>query len=223
MKLRPRLTYANVAATIALVLAIGGGTVYAASQLGKNDVKSKNIAPGAVKTSDLGKNAVTSPKIKNGGVNGADIAAGVIRNASADVTGSATGGVGVPIPPSSSPVNIGLGGTSTFTPQPGEVAAIAAEAQFDVASTNTTNACRPSVGLLVNGQPTRVFLAPDPAGPPFSSTIQTLNGYDADGPFGLVSPGTTFTVTALLQGDSGNNCTTSSKLDKVVVRIVQIH
>ena len=39
----------------------------------------------------------------------------------------------------------------------------------------------------------------------------------------MISPGTIFTVTALLHGDSGNNCTASSKLDKVAVRIVQIH
>ena len=79
MNLRPRLSYANVAATLALVLALGGGTVYAAAQLGKNDVKSKNIAKGAVKTSDLAKNAVKSPKIKDGTIQAGDLAAGLIR------------------------------------------------------------------------------------------------------------------------------------------------
>ncbi len=46
MSLGSRLSYANVVATLALVLAIGGGTVYAASELGRNDVKSRNIAKG---------------------------------------------------------------------------------------------------------------------------------------------------------------------------------
>ena len=92
MNLRPRLTYANVAATLALILAIGGGTVYAAVKLGKNDVKSKNIAAGAVKKKDLGKNAVTSPKVKDGGIEAEDLAAGVVPQLDADVTGSATAG-----------------------------------------------------------------------------------------------------------------------------------
>jgi hypothetical protein len=43
---RPPLSYANVTATLALVVAIGTGGAYAASQLGRNDVRSKNIAPG---------------------------------------------------------------------------------------------------------------------------------------------------------------------------------
>src|SRR5215213_3648866 len=106
MNLRSRLTYANVAASLALFLALAGGTVYAASELGRNDVKSKNIAKGAVKTSDLAGDAVTSPKVKDGAITaadladgaitaeniqdgtitGADIAAGVIPQIQADVT-----------------------------------------------------------------------------------------------------------------------------------------
>jgi hypothetical protein len=221
MNIRPRLSYANVAATIALFLAIGGGTVYAAAQLGKNDVRSRNLAPGAVKTSDIGKNAVTSAKIRNGTVRGADIAAGVIQSDVADVTGSAGGG-GQSIPPDGSPVAVPLTGTTTFTPQAGQVSALAAEGQFAVATTNSANDCRPFVGLLINNQPTRVFLAPDPNGPPYSTTLETLIGYDADGPFGLISPGTPLTISALLGGDNGNNCTADSKLNRLEIRIVQI-
>lgn len=54
----PRLTYANVVATIALFLALGGGAVYAAGKIGssgiaKNAIKSRHIAPGAVKSSEV--------------------------------------------------------------------------------------------------------------------------------------------------------------------------
>jgi hypothetical protein len=221
MNLRPKLTYANVAATVALILAIGGGTVYAAIHLSKNSVKSKSIAPGAVKTSDLGKNAVTSPKIKDGGVTGADIAPGLIRSVSADVTGTATGG-----PQAGFNTNgtapLPLTGTTTFTPQPNGVAAIAAEGQFTFATSNSAQACQPAVALFVNGQFTRVFLSPDPGnGPTFSTTPITRNGYDADGPFGLISPGTPLTITAQTRGDS--DCTAGTQLDKLVIRIVQIH
>ncbi len=217
MNLRPKLTYANVAATIALVLAVGGGTVYAAIHLGKNDVRSRNLAPGAVKNSDIGKNAVTSPKIKNGTVGAADIAAGVIHNDIADVTGSAKGG-----PQGSINTNttspLPLTGKTTFTPRAGQVAALAAEAQFTIATTNAINSCQPDVFLFVNGEDTRVFLSPDDDN---STTLVTRTSHDADGPFGLLSPGTPLTVTAQLRGD--NDCTASSELDRVEVRIVQIH
>jgi hypothetical protein len=53
--LRSRLTYANVMATLAVFVALGGTSVAAVS-LKRNAVKEKNIAP----------NAVTTPKVKNG-------------------------------------------------------------------------------------------------------------------------------------------------------------
>jgi hypothetical protein len=217
MNLRPRLTYANVAATIALFLAIGGGTVYAAFGLGKNDVHSKNIAPRAVKASDLAKNAVTSPKIKDGAVQAADIAAGVIANVTADVTGSATGGPRGSVNTNTTTA-LPLSGTTTFTPQDGQVSAIGAQAQFTVATTNAMNFCAPSVFLLLNGQPTRVFLSPDDVN---TTTLVTRAANDADGPFGLINPGTPLTVTAQLRGDP--DCTAGSRLDRVEVRIVQFH
>jgi hypothetical protein len=217
MNLRPRLTYANVAATIALFLAIGGGTVYAAFGLGKNDVHSKNIAPRAVKASDLAKNAVTSPKIKDGAVEAADIAAGVIANVTADVTGSATGGPRGSVNTNTTTA-LPLSGTTTFTPQDGQVSAIGAQAQFTVATTNAMNFCAPSVFLFLNGQPTRVFLSPDDVN---TTTLVTRAANDADGPFGLINPGTPLTVTAQLRGDP--DCTAGSRLDRVEVRIVQFH
>ena len=64
-KLRARLTYANVMATIAVFVALGGSS-YAAVTLKKNSVKSRNIA----------KNAVTSPKVKNGSLLSRDFKTG---------------------------------------------------------------------------------------------------------------------------------------------------
>ena len=217
MNLRPKLTYANVAATIALFLAVGGGTVYAAFNLGKNDVHSKNIAPKAVKTSDLAKNAVTSPKIKDGAVQPADLAASVLAGLAADVTGSATGGPRGSVNTNTT-TDLPLTGTTTFTPQSGQVSAVGAEAQFTVATTNAMNSCSPGVNLLLNGQPTRIFLSPDDSN---STTLVTRTANDAAGPFGLINPGAPLTVTARLFGDA--NCTASSRLDRIEVRIVQFH
>ena len=42
--MRPRLSYANVVATLALIIAIGGGSAYAASRL----VTGKQIAKGTI-------------------------------------------------------------------------------------------------------------------------------------------------------------------------------
>lgn len=217
MNLHSRLTYANVVATVALFLAIGGGTVYAALELGKNSVKSKNIAKGAVKTADLGKKAVTSPKVKDGTINAEDIAAGVIPALDADVTGSATagpqGGVNTiatsPLP---------LSGTTSFTPSAGDVSAIAAEARFTIAATSAALSCNPAVSVFVNGEPTRIFV--DPESGENSTTPVEAFGRDAAGPYGLINPGTPLNITAELRGDV--DCTAGSQLDRLEVRIVQI-
>lgn len=74
-RLRPRLTYANVMATLAFFVAVGGGA-YAGVVLPNNSVKSPQIAPGAVKTTDIGNNAVTSAKVKNRTLLAADFKAG---------------------------------------------------------------------------------------------------------------------------------------------------
>jgi hypothetical protein len=80
---RTRLTYANVIATIALFLALGG-SAYAVTA-GKNTVKSKSIAKGAVKTSDIANKAVTAKKLKPGAVPSNAIAANSVN---ADKLGS---------------------------------------------------------------------------------------------------------------------------------------
>ncbi len=73
--MRPKLTYANVVASLALFIALGG-TSFAAFTLGKNSVKSENIGKEQVKSSDIAKNAITSPKVKNGSLLGTDFQAG---------------------------------------------------------------------------------------------------------------------------------------------------
>ncbi|MEA2367005.1 MAG: hypothetical protein QOE69_3224 [Thermoleophilaceae bacterium] len=64
-RLRQRLTYANVMATIAVFIALGGSG-YAAVSLQRNSVKGKHIA----------KNAVTSSKVKNRSLKRIDFARG---------------------------------------------------------------------------------------------------------------------------------------------------
>ena len=61
---------------ISLLFALGLGGAWAASELSKNEVKSKHIGKGQVKAKDLGKNAVSSPKVANGSLLDEDFAPG---------------------------------------------------------------------------------------------------------------------------------------------------
>jgi len=67
MHLRPKLTYANVVATAALFMALGGGA-YAAATLPAKSVGTRQLQAAAV----------TGPKIKNGTITGAKINAGTL-------------------------------------------------------------------------------------------------------------------------------------------------
>jgi hypothetical protein len=61
--MRPKLTYANVTATLALIIAVGGASAFAAAQLAKNSVGAKQLKKNAVTTSKIKNGAVTGPKI----------------------------------------------------------------------------------------------------------------------------------------------------------------
>jgi hypothetical protein len=62
-RLRSHLTYANVLATLAIFLLLGGGA-YAGFHLPRNSVRSENIENGQVKTPDLADDAVTAAKLE---------------------------------------------------------------------------------------------------------------------------------------------------------------
>ena len=59
--LRRRATYANVVATIALILAVGGGSAYALK--GRNTVFSDDIAPDQVRGADAREASFRTPRI----------------------------------------------------------------------------------------------------------------------------------------------------------------
>jgi hypothetical protein len=76
-KLGGKLTYANVMATIAVFIALGG-VGYAATKLPKNSVGTKQLKKNAVTTAKIKKNAVTTAKIKNDAVTGAKVNEGTL-------------------------------------------------------------------------------------------------------------------------------------------------
>ena len=65
MRLREKLSYANVVATLALFLALTGSAVYAAGRIGTRDIE-----PKAVKAGKLARKAVKSGKIVPGAIKG---------------------------------------------------------------------------------------------------------------------------------------------------------
>jgi hypothetical protein len=76
-KVRSRLTYANVTATIALFLVLGGGAI-AALKVPKKSVGTKQLKAKAVKTPKLADGAVTDSKLANGAVTDAKVAAATL-------------------------------------------------------------------------------------------------------------------------------------------------
>jgi hypothetical protein len=84
-QVRKRLTYANVMSSIAVFLVIGGGSAFAASQLGKNSVGSKQLKKNAVTAAKIKKNAVTGAKIQTAAVTGAQVKDGSLAGADINV------------------------------------------------------------------------------------------------------------------------------------------
>jgi hypothetical protein len=115
-RLYSRLTYANVMATVAVFIALGGAS-YAAVKLPRNSVGSTQIEA----------NAVTGAKIKNGAITGSKIAAGTITGAAVDASTLGT----VPKATSSQTAN-----EATLAKE----AAIAKEAANSINAKNATHA-----------------------------------------------------------------------------------
>lgn len=71
-RIRSNLSYANVVATLALFIALGGVS-YAAVKLPANSVGEKQIKKNAIVGKKIKKNAITGDKIKPGTIKGTDI------------------------------------------------------------------------------------------------------------------------------------------------------
>ena len=72
--IRRNLTYANVMATVAVFLALGGSAI----ALSKNSVGTRQLKKNAVTTKKIKNNAVTAAKIRSGSIGGGKLADGSI-------------------------------------------------------------------------------------------------------------------------------------------------
>lgn len=89
-RLRAHLTYANVVATLALFVAVGAGSAFAAGQLAPKSVGARQLRPGAVTADKLRKQAVTAPKLMAQAVKQGKIASAAVT-ASKIADGAVTG------------------------------------------------------------------------------------------------------------------------------------
>lgn len=230
-------TYSNVVATIALFLALGGGVVYAASTLGKNSVKSKNIAANAVKSRNLAKSAVktkslaansvttakikkdavTSGKVKKGSLGRSDLATGTLAGLQvAEVTSAAVPGLNVRVPTGTP---IPLTGTPTFTPVAGKSYELLVELKGNPIDADGPGdgACNAFVDLLANGvSASGAGIYQDVSGPPpfNNEPIGTSSAAIA-----LQAAGQPQTLSALVFGGSGCGSGTTGSLRAVVIQL----
>ena len=87
--MRKHLTYANAMATLAFLIAVAGGTAYAANTIGSSDVideslLSRDVKNGQVKTADIGNGEVRSADVADGNLTGADVAANSLKGSDID-------------------------------------------------------------------------------------------------------------------------------------------
>lgn len=199
--IRSKLNYANVVATIAIFLALGGGAAFAASK-----IRTSQIAKNAIKKNQLAKNSVTKD----------DFAKGALIVSSA--TGSGTLLNVAPTPPAVN-IPIPLTGKTSFTSKKGRVGEVMAEVKGTVQAAAPPAGCDPFIVIQINGE-NAIFLAlsdvPDnSAGPPSGAPFQDSDRGSA--PIGLL--GGTETITAAFNGDPG--CTPASKIDQLKVEVQQ--
>ena len=77
-----RVSYANVVATLALIVAVGTGGAYAASKIGSNGIannaiRAKHVKNRQISARHLARNAVTTSKIRDGAVTARKLAGGL--------------------------------------------------------------------------------------------------------------------------------------------------
>lgn len=234
-QLRSALTYSNVVATLALFLAISGGVAYAASHLGRNAVKSRNIAAHAVKTRNIAKNAVkkgnlaanavttakvkkeaiTAAKVKAGTITRADLAPGTLTGLQVlDASATTVPGLtehkegGTPVP---------LSGTTSFTPEAGKSYELLSELKGTPTDADGPEggACFGKVTILVNGVPYAedIVYSDESEKPPFNN--EPIGS--SSNAIGLQEAGQAQTITALASTNGGCASVTTASLRVTVV------
>jgi hypothetical protein len=215
-----RLTYANVIATLALFLALGGGAVWAANKqankIGTGKIKPNAVTAGKIKAnavtaSKIRENAVTNAKIREGSVNFGKLATNTLVVATATSTPTAINGA--------SAVTVNFPTAVTFTPAAGTVNLMSVEVRGSNIQRSGTEPCRVQIIPMVNGSEWAgaplVLSAVQPSGENPSGAVASGG---ATSPIGLAAAGITQTIGAKLIGSP--RCSSSGQVT-VAVAVTQ--
>jgi hypothetical protein len=217
-----RLTYANVIASLALFLALGGGAVYAAShkanqvgtgKLKQNAVTAGKIKPNAVTQTKIRNNAVTNAKLRQGAVSLEKIAAGTnVVGTSSSPAIAVSGASAVPV---------SFSAPLSFTPAAGSVYMLSVEARSTNLARSGTEQCRVTIVPLVNGAEwnANTPLVLSAFEPTAEAPTGTVPAAGQTSPIGLTAPGVTETIGARLVGSA--RCAPTSTAT-VAVAITQL-
>lgn len=222
MKLaRPRLTYANIVATLALFLALGGGAAFAASK-----ITSGEIAKGAIKTADLHQRAVTSGKLAVGAVRGNQIAAAALSSAQIKpgsiepaslqvpltIVANPSGGSFAPQSPGDTyPLRNG-----TWTQSPGEIQLITAGGTASLAydGLNAPPLCNVALELQLNGH----YLSSIPLYTGSETTERVAIQFPVTAAVNVPADG----VNTLTAKVTPSGCAAGSTIDSLQVRVIGV-
>lgn len=218
MRAMRHLTYANVIATLALFLALGGGVAWAAGKIGSKGLKANAVTAGKIKrnavtNAKIRGNAVTAPKIKAGAVDSTKLAPGT------NLLGTAAS---APIAANdAAPLIAPLAGVTAFTPATGVAYFLSVEAKGNDLARVGEKDCEPLIVPFVNGSAWTVLesalrlraFAPTAEQP---TGLVPVTG--STGPIGLTSPGITQTISAKVFGDP--QCAASSTVT-VAIAVTQ--
>lgn len=197
--IRSKLNYSNVIASIAMFLALTGGTVMAAK------LRSGDIAANAVKKKQLAKNSIVNQDFRKKSL----------------ITKSATGGGQVLNVEAVAPVTgfpLPLSGQTTFTPKKGYVGLLMAEVRATLATIAPPATCFGSVTFLVNGISVgTLFVSDNPFGPADPTGAPFTDVASLATPIGLT--GGPQKITAEYDGDA--TCSPTSKIDQARVVVQQ--
>lgn len=219
-RIRPRLTYANVVATLALFLALSGGAVLAASkisgkQIKKNSIPGNRIKKNTLTNNQIKKQTITNARIKPGTIQRTALAAGALPGQIvADASATNLPGATTETPPGPTP--FALAGTTSFTPVAGKSYQLQVELVGNPQFTEPSDECEPGVQVYVNGIPTtfvEIFAGVAPPG--FDSRFP-----EASFTTSLLTESGLQSISAKVFGDPA--CSSGTTLDKLRVVVVEL-
>ncbi len=225
MPTKPRLTYANVVATLALFLALGGGAALAAGKLKPGAVHTSNIfkravtsgklAVGAVRSNQISDGAVGAKQIANGGVGAKQIGAAAVAPANLEFpvfyAASPRGGSAA-ITNGSDPYPIS---DSSWTQNPGQIEVIfgAGAATLAYDETSGQGSCRVFFEVNLNGQQV--------GGGEVSTDSTALQQVEQSiGAQSQIDPVAPITNHLTVRTASNGGCTSNSKIDSSRFRVL---